>query len=212
VTTLAAVLLVFAAVSAVADWFAVDWRDRRLEYVAKPLTIVLLLCVASALEVDNSAARTWFLVALALSLAGDVLLMVPRDLFVPGLAAFLLAHIAYIAGLWTDGVTALAFVLGLAVAAVAVAVIGTRIVEPILTGEHRALAPPVVAYITVISVMVASAIGTREALAIVGASLFYCSDALIAWHRFVRPHDWHRVAIMVTYHAAQVGLTLSLLT
>jgi uncharacterized membrane protein YhhN len=64
----------------------------------------------------------------------------------------------------------------------------------------------------VISVMLASAIGTQEPFAVGGASLFFCSDALIAWERFVRPQPWHRLAIIVTYHLAQAGLTLSLLT
>ena len=46
--------------------------------------------------------------------------------------------------------------------------------------------------------------------AIVGAGLFYVSDALIAWNRFVAETRHGRVAIMVTYHLAQVGLVLSL--
>ena len=40
-----------------------------------------------------------------LSLVGDVLLMVPADLFVPGLAAFLAAHVAYVVALWMLGVS-----------------------------------------------------------------------------------------------------------
>jgi uncharacterized membrane protein YhhN len=63
-----------------------------------------------------------------------------------------------------------------------------------------------------ISLMLASAIGTAEALAIAGAALFYVSDALIAWERFVRPRAWHGLAIIVTYHLAQASLTLSLVT
>ena len=74
------------------------------------------------------------------------------------------------------------------------------------------VAAPVGAYMAVISLMVASAIGTREALAIGGAGLFFSSDAMIAWERFVSPRSWHRLAIIVTYHLAQTGLTLSLLT
>jgi uncharacterized membrane protein YhhN len=68
----------------------------------------------------------------------------------------------------------------------------------------------VAAYILVISVMVTMAIGTGDARAIVGASLFYVSDALIAWNRFVRPLAFAPVAIMVTYHLAQAGLVLFL--
>ena len=71
---------------------------------------------------------------------------------------------------------------------------------------------PVIAYMTVISLIVASAIGTGEGLAIGGAGLFYCSDTLIAWNRFVRPRRWFPLAIIVTYHAGQAGLVLSLAT
>ena len=47
---------------------------------------------------------------------------------------------------------------------------------------------------------VTTAIGTREPLAIGGAGLFYASDALIAWERFVKAQPWHRLAIIVTLY------------
>ncbi len=129
-----------------------------------------------------------------------------------GLVAFLLAHVAYIVGFWADGVSILNFVVGLAITALAVVVIGGRIVSAIDAGDNADAAAPVRAYIGVISLMLASAIGTAEAVAILGAALFYVSDSLIAWERFVRPRVWHGLAIMVTYHAAQLSLTLSLLS
>jgi len=63
----------------------------------------------------------------------------------------------------------------------------------------------------VISLMVASAIGTESLVAVAGASLFYASDALIAWNRFIHEYAWGRVAIMVTYHLGQILLVLSLI-
>jgi uncharacterized membrane protein YhhN len=59
--------------------------------------------------------------------------------------------------------------------------------------------------------MVLAAGRSGSPLALAGAVLFYGSDSLIAWNRFVRPLAWAPVAIMVTYHAAQALLTLSLL-
>jgi hypothetical protein len=58
--------------------------------------------------------------------------------------------------------------------------------------------------------MVACALATGNVLAGVGASLFFASDALIAWNRFVIPVRWAPVAIMVTYHVGQAGLVTSL--
>ena len=201
-----------AALAAGGDWWAVARNRQRLEYVCKPATLAFLVGVAATLDADDNVVRACFVVALLLSLLGDVFLMLPHDLFIAGLVSFLAAHLAYIVGLWLDGQTALAFALGLAVAAIAIAVVGRRILRAVRGGDQPEMAPPVAAYMGVISLMLASAIGTREPLAIVGAGLFYASDAQIAWERFVRPHPWHRLAIIVTYHLAQAGLTLSLLT
>lgn len=211
-TTSAGLLLALAAAFAVGDWFAVDSKNRRLEYVCKPFTMVFLLGVAAAVDVDHTTARNWFLLALALSLAGDVFLMLPRDRFVPGLVAFLLGHLAYIVGMWTAGVTFVALVIGLAVAALAIAFIGARILAAVRAGPEPSMVLPVAAYMIVISLMLASAIGSELPWAIVGACLFYCSDALIAWQRFVRAQPWHALAIIVTYHLAQTGLAFALAT
>lgn len=221
-------LLVVFAVAAVANWVAVagnaagadgrplahgeyvaaPWRQR-VEYVAKPLALVALVGVALALDPEDAGVRAWFVAALVLSLAGDVLLMLPSDRFVFGLGAFLLAHLAYVGGLLADGVTAERLAVGAVVVAVAVAVVGV----PLLRGVRRAapgMAGPVGAYVVVISAMVLAAIGTGDALAIAGAASFYASDALIGHTRFVRPAVWAPPAIMVTYHVGQALLTLSL--
>lgn len=42
--------------------------------------------------------RTWISIGLAFSVLGDILLAIPADLFVFGLAAFLCAHLAYLRG------------------------------------------------------------------------------------------------------------------
>src|SRR5205085_1515979 len=62
----------------------------------------------------------------------------------------------------------------------------------------------------VLSPMVSAALATGIGLAIAGAVLFFASDTLIAWNRFVAPRPWMRLAIIVTYHLGQGGLVLSL--
>jgi hypothetical protein len=57
---------------------------------------------------------------------------------------------------------------------------------------------------------VASASGTGDVAAILGAGSFYVSDGLIAWNRFLRETAHARLVIMVTYDMAEVGLVLSL--
>jgi alkenylglycerophosphocholine/alkenylglycerophosphoethanolamine hydrolase len=206
----AALLIVLTLVVAVVDWIAVYRDQRAVEYVAKPLTMVVLIAAALAINPVDDAVRVAFVVALVFSLAGDVFLMLPRNLFVAGLAAFLVGHLAYVVGLQLRGQSGLWFVIGLAVVLLAVVFIGARILRAVRAGDEPALAVPVTAYIAVISLMVASAFGTRNLFAIVGASLFYSSDALIAWNRFVTTLPQGRVAIMITYHLGQIGLVLSL--
>jgi uncharacterized membrane protein YhhN len=89
---------------ALGDWWSKARDDRRLEYLCKPATLVALIVVAVALDPAAGAGdrRAWFVAALVFSLAGDVFLMLPRDAFVPGLAAFLVAHVCYVIGFWTD--------------------------------------------------------------------------------------------------------------
>jgi uncharacterized membrane protein YhhN len=212
-TGVSLLLLALGAVAAVADWFAVGYEHRWLEYIAKPLTLVALVLAAARLDVHDEAAQSAVVVALVLSLVGDVLLMLPGDaLFVFGLGAFLLAHVAYVVAFWIIGVSAGAFLVGLLVVAAAIVVLGRRIIRGVASGPHSSLVGPVAVYIGMISLMVASAVGTTDSLAIAGAVLFYASDALIAWTRFIEDLRGGRVAIMVTYHVAQLLLVLSLVT
>jgi uncharacterized membrane protein YhhN len=110
---------------------------------------------------------------------------------------------------WLDGVSAAGVVAGVLVGAVLVGVVGARVVAAAKAGDEAALAGPVRAYVLVIAAMVASAVGTGDPLAIVGAGLFATSDSLIAWERFVRSRAWAPLVIMVTYHVAQLLLVLS---
>lgn len=208
-TAAAGVLLAITLVSAVIDWVAVNHGHRPVEYVFKPLTLVVLTAAALALDPADPTVRAWFVVALVLSLAGDVFLMLPGDRFVPGLGAFLLAHLAYVVGLAVAGLEPLGVLAGLLVVGAAFGLVGTRLVAGIRATEP-AMAGPVTAYMGVISAMVVCAFGTGDGVAIAGAVLFYASDALIGWGRFVRPYDWGRLAVMVTYHLGQVLLVLSL--
>ena len=129
-----------------------------------------------------------------------------------GLGSFFLGHVAYIVGMHVDGVDGVRFLVGIVVVAVLLAVLGTRILRGVRAGPDTGLAGPVVAYMGVISAMLASAIGVGDWVMVVGASLFYVSDALIAWNRFVAQTSHSGVAIMVTYHLAQMGLVVSLVT
>jgi uncharacterized membrane protein YhhN len=204
------VFLALSLAAAFFNWVAVHQENKPLEYLCKPLTLGLLIGCALVLDPSDPAVRAWFVVALVFSLAGDVFLMLPKDLFVFGLGAFLLGHIAYVIGMQVDGVEPGRFFVGIIIVAGLLAVIGTRVLKGVRTGPDPSLAGPVVAYMGVISAMVASAIGVGQVMMVIGAGLFYASDALIAWNRFVHETRHHAVTIMVTYHLGQMALVLSL--
>jgi uncharacterized membrane protein YhhN len=206
----AVALLVAALLVAVVDWWAVATDRRTVEYVAKPATMLVLIAAALAVDPADGTQRAWFVAALVLSLVGDVFLMLPHDLFVPGLASFLLGHVAYVVGLWSGDTSTAGFLVGVAIIAVALPLLGGRIVRAVRAGDEPELLGPVSAYILVISAMVVSAGASGQVVALAGALSFYASDALIAWGRFVREVPRGRVAVMVTYHLAQGALVASL--
>ncbi len=204
-----------------ADWYAVARCDRRFEYIFKPATLVAVIAAAALLTLGPHDARLapFFLIGLVFSLAGDVFLMLPGTrFFVSGLASFLIAHVAYVAGLnptlppWPAPlllvpVAALWFLLFRGVAG------GLR-----RHGQTRLLGP-VALYSVVLSLMLLSAWATlwrpewsssRCALAAAGGTLFFASDSMLAWDRFVTPSPSAHLRVMVTYHLAQIALALSI--
>lgn len=205
----AVAFLVAAGVAAVGNWVAVVRDQRRGIYICKPLTLVLMIAAAVALDPVSSTVRTWFVIALVLSLAGDVFLMLPRDAFVAGLASFLLAHVAYIVGFSQRNDGRWWFAIPVVLLA---AILGARLVRGLRAGGHDALVIPVVAYVLTILMMVSSAVASGNVLAAIGALTFMVSDALIGEDRFVVHRAWQPLAIIVTYHVGQALLTVSLTT
>lgn len=218
VNATAGAALGIAALFALGDWISRARGEpmprvwRRVEYVCKPGALLALIAVAVALEPAAGAGsrRGWFVAALVCSLAGDVLLMLPREQFVGGLAAFFVGHCCYLAGFWSHGPAALPLLVGGAIAVVSVGTVGTRILAAVRRSD-RALVGPVAAYMVVIGAMLATALAVANPLAGGGAALFVTSDSLIAWNRFVRKVPGAGVLIMVTYHLGQAGLVGSLL-
>jgi uncharacterized membrane protein YhhN len=192
--------LVTFLVFAVANWVAVARGDKPLEYLTKPAVLVALIVYA----VVGPDASAWLITALALSLLGDVYLMLPTDVFGAGLGAFLLAHLAYIVDLPAPLGPRLLFLAG---ALLATAPVTLRIMR---AADGGALRVGVAAYMFTIALMAASALASGLWVAALGAILFVTSDSILGWNRFVRSLPWARPAIMVTYHLGQLGLVYAL--
>jgi uncharacterized membrane protein YhhN len=154
---------------------------------------------------------------------GDILLMLPRDRFVAGLASFLLAHVCYVVAFNAPPVRGVgAWVIAIVAAAVALAAapVYLRLRAAIAGSGRRELLVPITVYVAAIAAMVFFALltvarpdwsGGRSALAAGGALLFFSSDGMIGWSRFVGDFPGSRILIVVTYHLGQAGLVMGLL-
>ena len=181
-----------------------------LHFVFKPLTMLVAIVFVAA-SAYTTVARGRFYVylvaALVASLAGDVFLMLPGKYFIPGLASFLVAHLFYIA-LFRQGVpwfpSRRALAGTLAVGAVMYAWVWGGLTDPLLQVA-------VAAYVSVIALMAAQAIGravvVRDAAATavgLGACVFMLSDSLIAINRFVQPLPLVSLWVLASYYTAQI--------
>ena len=200
------------AVAAAANWWSrLEDGRHRTERWSKPLALIALIAVAVSLQPADQLVRAWFVVALVCSLGGDVFLMYGDRYFVPGLLAFLLAHLAYTFGfLAFDDWSWTAFLVGAVMTGALALTVGVRIVLAARRKE-RMLAPAVTAYLLAISLMFCAAMATGSTWAILGAALFVASDSVLGWRQFVADARWMPVTIMITYHLGQAGLVASLL-
>lgn len=212
-------LFLVVLVPAVVDWVAVSRGKSEVERIAKPATMLLLAAVA-VLAWDGAYDLRFVatMVALAASLAGDVFLMQQRDLLLQGLAAFFVAHVAYIVAFGGPPLTPYSVFVVTSLILVSGSLF-LVIRQGLIRRGRDSMVAPVFAYCVVISVMVLAALTSPGAgdwergavfAAAAGAMLFYASDSMIGLHRFVGELGWAPVAIMVTYHLGQLGLVYAL--
>ena len=206
-----------ALVIAFVDWAAVARKWRKLEYLAKPAVIISLLAWIGTND-GFQGQMIWFGLGLVFSLFGDIFLMLPKDLFVAGLVSFLFAHISYIIGYnqTLPPVNIPSLILAVIVGITA-AQIYNRIAIGLAKSEQDKLKIPVILYTFVISLLLVSALLTLvrpswEALpailSSIGALLFFVSDTLLAWNKFVDAIPKGRILVMITYHLGQMGIII----
>lgn len=212
-----ALLIAFGLSAALAIASQLAWPAAWLPYaLLKALTTALVIAHAAGRGQPGDARRRALLAGLALSWVGDVALLWPREGFLPGLVAFLLAHLAY---LWafTRGVRLAAW----APAFVGYAVLAAAVLAALWPGVPGPLRAPVVAYVLCLAAMAAQTAcwwrarrGTVDGPLALGAALggllFLTSDALLATNRFHTPLPLSALWILATYWAAQWLIASSL--
>lgn len=133
----------------------------------------------------------------------------PIDLFIVGLVAFLIGHCFYVYAFSLDAAGT-----NFAAAAALVAFAAIMYGGVLLPKLPSTLRGPVLVYICVISGMKYAALARWQEGSVgpqsdsvlhgaLGAGLFVLSDSILAVNKFVRPLPGAKVAIMLTYYAAQ---------
>jgi alkenylglycerophosphocholine/alkenylglycerophosphoethanolamine hydrolase len=201
--------LILALMGAATFLYGVSVHATLLCLLVKPLPVLALLGWLHDAPVSDY--RRWITLGLLFSLLGDVLLAWPTDLFVFGLGAFLVAHLAYLKAYLSD-------CRRLALLPLLVAlVIGAGLLSLLISHGLGPLLVPVIVYALAISAMLWRALarlGTQvpkrsAVLAAVGALSFAFSDSLIGINRFVTAFDAAPYLIIVFYWLGQWGIAAS---
>ena len=199
------ILTLSAAVSAAVLLLSETFGLQVMVYVFKPLIMVFIISLALTGMKGNRKFYGYFvLLGLLFSLTGDVLLMLPSNLFVQGLVSFLIAHIFYI----------LAFSKGVAMRLKGLSWLPFLLFGVLIYGfmlpSLKEMTIPVLAYMLVILTMGWRAYErwdqnkTREAKsALIGAVLFIISDSALGINRFRLPFKLSTLVVLATYFPAQ---------
>jgi uncharacterized membrane protein YhhN len=208
---------------------AAEWRRMAaLRITAKLVASAMFVAVGvHALEAGHDVAHARFaesmfaesmFAGLVLGAIGDAcLLAAGKRWFLAGLGAFLLGHLAYVAGIamiepaarWPGDAG------WLAVAPAGVGLAALAVLWPRL-GSLRL---PVIAYVTTISVMVIAAIAAARGAAlpepnrhrlVIGASLFFVSDLAVARERFVSRNFTNKLWGLPAYYSGQLLIAWSI--
>ncbi len=201
-----ATLCITVTVLAVPLYLGFEKRgNRRGKTAVKPFASLGFIGLALASGAARSTAGILILAGLLCCAAGDVFLLSRgRGLFLAGLGSFLAGHILYCAAFLSRNPAPEPILLTAALL-IPPAVIVWRWLRPHLKGG---LTGPVLAYVIVISVMAALAVGAAGAgfpvRIVPGAFAFYLSDLAVARDRFVRPGFWNRLWGLPLYYLGQL--------
>ena len=210
------IFLIAAFTFAALEALAVHRKQPRLEYIAKPavmITLFLWLWTSVGLQ----GALLWFGLAILFSLVGDVFLLFPQDrFFLAGLIAFLCAHAAYIVGfnMPLPAISGWGLILAVIIGINGARVM-RRILAPLVAQRQTQLRIPIIIYGVVISIMLLSALlkltdlswkPVAALLVGLGAFLFYLSDIILAWMKFVAPVQYGPTYNILSYHLGQIAL------
>lgn len=178
-------------------------------WLTKPLAALGFVLLGLSRATYQSPYDLPLVIGLCLCMGGDVLLIPKRRAaFAAGILSFLLGHVAFVVAFLQLGVAK-----GVAVAAFALLLLPAILVLRWLLPHAGNLRAAVVAYVVVITSMVATAFAAAHAApwgVYVGAVMFYFSDLAVARERFVHSSFVNRLWGTPLYFAAMLVIAHTL--
>ncbi len=215
--------LQLALIIAALNWVAIVFNIKRIEYIAKPATMITLLAfvwhLRTGLVVHGYI--NWLLVAVFLSLISEIIQLLPRKPILPWMITATLASLAYILALIISypplNVAALfvIFMVGLTMYQIYL-----RLYAGLERSGHSSLRWPYLGFSIVISVMLISALLTlisnhwenyRALLVSAGALFYFISSIWFVWDRFVENLKFGGLRVTISFQLAQCLLCLGFL-
>lgn len=210
------VLLCLAACAPVVDWITTATGNRRARWLTKglpPALLVLALALHSVEHPKPTWAATIAAIGLCFCLVGDYLIL-DSHRFVPGLLAFGVAHLVFIACFvadlhWdlrdADHSMIPGRIVAIAVVVIAGSVPGRKILRA--AARQRRLTVVLIYMVVIAAMLFVAGLHTAAPdgwLAFGGALLFFVSDSVLGWRRFVSRSSSTAgdLAVIVPYHLA----------
>lgn len=218
------IFIIFYCLILIVHLFAGSFGYEYLEFATKPLLLSSLLVyfIVSTQRLNYGLFRKLIVGGLFFSFLGDIFLMFQSGsspYFMLGLAAFFIAHLLY---LWAftrvyfqnqevEIIKKQGWIM--------ILILGYGIFFFRTVKDHLGkMSGPVIAYITVISLMLLMAVNRYNRvgkvsfwLIAIGALLFVISDSFLAWNKFMHQLTGAHLLIMGTYGIAQLCIMLGAL-
>ncbi len=208
----------------IAGYFAVSILSSLIGYLkreffkfVKPIPVTILI-IYTAISLDwkiFNICSILLIAALILGLIGDIILL-NRNLTLPGLISFLLGHLIFIYMMFRYDSMIMIYI---AVVIFAFPMILTLILFLMMNNNtQKAMGIPVIIYGAVLSVMLIAAVnadvyGIKDSLYLftIGTVFFILSDILLGYQKFVKQINCLTIPIHILYYSAQLTLAIRFL-
>lgn len=199
------------------ELFVLFFQLPNLQIFTKPSLMLILIFWFWANSRFIGSLKYWIISALIFSWFGDIFLLFEKqnkNLFIFGLASFLIGHLCYIAYFYQiRKINAVKFspkiLISLAVLIYVISLFS------LLAPNLKSLQIPVVFYALTLAAMLLTSFHAFDfqkhsfgKICIAGTLLFVVSDSFLAINRFYQPFEFANILIMLTYSIAQFLITV----